>query len=177
VTGVLFVYRALDTLMEKVVVLLALLGVWSLAPDRLWGGVPGLPLFTEPNPTLTLLVQVLTPIGFVVGVYLCWTGADHPGGAFQGGAVLAAMWILVMTSGVRPVPPIGLTSLRLLAVAGPLTFFAIGLAGVVLAGAFLAYPAGFAKPLIVAVEIALTLSIGVTLGLLAAGPPARTVTR
>jgi uncharacterized MnhB-related membrane protein len=177
VAGVLFVYRGLDTLLEKVVVLLSLLGVWSLAPDRLWGGVPGLRLYPAPHPILTLLVQVLTPTGFVVGIYLCWTGADHPGGAFQGGAVLAAMWILVMTSGVRAVPPIGQTSLRLLAVAGPLTFFAIGLAGVVLAGAFLAYPAGFAKPLIVVVEVALTLSIGVTLGLLAAGPPARTVTR
>lgn len=177
VTGVLFVYRSLDTLMEKVVVLLALLGVWSLAPDRLWGGVPGLRLYPEPNPILTLMVQILTPIGLIVGMYLCWTGADYPGGAFQGGAVLAAMWILVMTSGVRPVPPIGQTSLRLLAVAGPLTFFVIGLAGIVLAGAFLAYPSGFAKPLIVAVEIALTLSVGVTLGLLAAGPPAETVTR
>src|SRR6202012_4677383 len=31
VAGVLFVYRALDTLLEKVVLLLALLGVWSLA--------------------------------------------------------------------------------------------------------------------------------------------------
>ncbi len=33
VAGVLFVYRALDTLLEKVVLILALLGVWSLAPD------------------------------------------------------------------------------------------------------------------------------------------------
>jgi hypothetical protein len=47
VAGVLFVYRSLDTLLEKVVLLLALVGVWSLAPDRLWGGVPGL----IPNPT------------------------------------------------------------------------------------------------------------------------------
>lgn len=37
VAGVLFVFRSLDTLLEKVVLLLALLGVWSLAPDRLWG--------------------------------------------------------------------------------------------------------------------------------------------
>ncbi|MGE0039438.1 MAG: hydrogenase subunit MbhD domain-containing protein [Xanthobacteraceae bacterium] len=177
VTGVLFVYRSLDTLLEKVVVLLALLGVWSLAPDRLWGGVPGLPLYPKPSPILTLLVQVMTPIGFLMGVYLCWTGADHPGGAFQGGAVLAAMWIIVMTSGLRPVPPIGQTSVRWLAAVGPIVFFAIGLAGAALAGAFLAYPAGFAKPLIVAIELTLTLSIGVTLGLLAAGPPARTVPR
>jgi len=42
-----------------------------------------------------------------------------------------------------------------------------------LADAFLAYPAGYAKPLIVAVEVALTLSIAVTLGMLGAGPPER----
>jgi hypothetical protein len=52
-------------------------------------------------------------------------------------------------------------------------FLAIGIAGMVLANAFLAYPPGYAKPLIVAVEVALTLSIGVALGLLAAGPPER----
>jgi hypothetical protein len=28
--------RAMDTLLEKVVLLLALVGVWSLAPDRVW---------------------------------------------------------------------------------------------------------------------------------------------
>ena len=63
--------------------------------------------------------------------------------------------------------------MRLLLVVGPLVFLAIGLAGVVLAGAFLAYPAGYAKPLIIVIEATLTLSIGVTLGLLAAGPPDR----
>ena len=42
VTAVLLAYRSLDTLLEKVVLLLALIGVWSLAPDRFWGGAPGL---------------------------------------------------------------------------------------------------------------------------------------
>jgi multisubunit Na+/H+ antiporter MnhB subunit len=177
IAGVLFVYRSLDTLLEKVVLLVALLGVWSLAPDRLWGGVPGLRLDPEPNEILTLLAQILPPIGIVVGIYMCWTGADHPGGAFQGGAVLAAMWILVMIAGLREVPPIGRAWMRVLLVVGPLVFLAIGLAGVVLAGAFLAYPAGYAKPLIVAIEVTLTLSIGVTLGLLAAGPPSRMAQR
>ena len=41
ITGVLMAYRALDTLLEKVVLVLALIGVWSLAPDSLWGGAPG----------------------------------------------------------------------------------------------------------------------------------------
>src|SRR5690606_9463551 len=42
VTGVLLGFRAIDTFLEKVVVLLALVGVWSLAADRHWGGAPSL---------------------------------------------------------------------------------------------------------------------------------------
>src|SRR5271167_301137 len=172
VAGVLFVYRGLDTLLGKVVLLLALLGVWSLAPDRLWGGVPGLHINAEPNSILVFLAQLLPPLGIMVGVYMFWTGANYPGGAFQGGTVLAAMWVLVMMAGLKDVPPISLRSMRLLVVIGPIVFLVIGLTGFVLADAFLAYPAGYAKPLIIAVEATLTLSIGVILGLLAAGPPA-----
>ena len=174
VTGVLFVYRALDTLLEKVVLVLALVGVWSLALDHRWGGIPALGPATRPDSTLTFLAQLLPPVGLMLGIYMCWTGADHPGGAFQGGALLTAMWLLVMLAGVRAAPATGLLSLRLLLVAGPMLFLVIGLSGFALAGAFLAYPAGYAKPLIIIAEAALTLSIGVTLGLLAAGPAERT---
>lgn len=173
VAGVLFVYRALDTLLEKVVLLLAVIAVWSLAPDRLWGGVPGLRVHAEPNSVLVLLALLLPPLGIVFGVYMGWIGATEPGGAFQGGTVLAAMWILLMIAGLQPVPATDDPRLRLLLVVGPIVFVAVGLAGSVLAGAFLAYPAGYAKPLIVAVEAALIVSIAVTLGLLAAGPPER----
>jgi multisubunit Na+/H+ antiporter MnhB subunit len=173
VAGVLFVYRALDTLLEKVVLLLALVGVWSLAPDHLWGGVPGLRPYAQRDGILVFLDQLLVPLGIVVGIYMFWVGADHPGGAFQGGAVLAAMWLLVLMAGLQDVPAISRLWMRLLLVTGPVVFLVIGLAGFVLADAFLAYPAGYAKPLIIAVEATLTLSIGVTLGLLAAGPPER----
>lgn len=173
VAGVLFVYRALDTLLEKVVLILALLGVWSLAPDGVWGGIPGLRVYAQPSTTLTFLARLLPPVGIVVAIYMCWVGAKEPGGAFQGGTILAAMWLLVMIAGLRSVPSIDQRRLRLLLVAGPVIFLAIGIAGMVLATAFLAYPVGYAKPLIVAVEFALTLSIGVALGLLAAGSPER----
>jgi len=173
VAGVLFVYRALDTLLEKVVLILALLGVWSLAPDGIWGGTPGLRIYSQPSSTLTFLAQLLPPVGIVVAVYMCWVGAKEPGGAFQGGTVLAAMWLLVMIAGLVSVPSISQRWLRVLLVVGPIIFLAIGIVGMVLANAFLAYPAGYAKPLIVAVEFALTLSIGVALALLAAGPPER----
>ena len=62
VAGVLFVYRALDTLLEKVVLILALLGVWSLAPDGVWGGIPGLRVYAQPSSTLTFLAQLLPPV-------------------------------------------------------------------------------------------------------------------
>jgi multisubunit Na+/H+ antiporter MnhB subunit len=38
---------------------------------------------------------MLPPIGIVIGIYLFWAGADHPGGKFQGATILAAMWLLV----------------------------------------------------------------------------------
>ena len=173
VAGVLFVYRALDTLLEKVVLILALLGVWSLAPDSVWGGIPGLRVYARPSSTLTFLAQLLPPVGIVVAIYMCWVGAKEPGGAFQGGTVLAAMWLLVMIAGLKSVPAISQPWLRLLLVVGPVIFLAIGLAGFVLANAFLAYPSGYAKPMIVAVEVALTVSIGAALAMLAAGPPER----
>jgi multisubunit Na+/H+ antiporter MnhB subunit len=173
VTGVLMAYRALDTLVEKVVLVLALVGVWSLAPDSLWGGAPGPQQPARRDDALVFLARLLVPFGIVIGVYLLWVGKDEPGGAFQGGAILAAMWLLATMAGLAKAPPIGRRWLRLVLVTGPLVFFAIGLAGVALAGAFLAYPEAYATPLIIVIEVVLTLSIAATLALLVAGPPER----
>jgi multisubunit Na+/H+ antiporter MnhB subunit len=171
VTAVLLAYRSLDTLLEKVVLLLALMGVWSLAPDRCWGGAPRLWPGGQQGGELTLLARLLPPIGIVVGVYILWVGAVAPGGAFQGGAILAAMWLLVMIAGLHKAPEIGQWRLRLILVAGPAVFLAVGIAGFALPGGFLSYPEQYAKPLIIAVEVVLTLSIAAILGLLVAGPP------
>lgn len=171
VAGVLFAYRALDTLLEKVVLLLALLGVWSLAPNDAWNGIVGLRVYKHPNSTLILLAQLLPPVGIVVGVYMCWVGANEPGGAFQGGTILAAMWLLVIIARLEDPPSILQPWLRIGLVVGPIIFLTIGLAGLVWANAFLAYPTDHAKSLIVVIEVALTISIAAALAMLAAGPP------
>lgn len=57
--------------------------------------------------------------------------------------------------------------------AGPALFILVGFAGVAIASGFLSYPEAIAKPLIVAIEVALTLSVAGTLALLVAGPPDR----
>ena len=57
--------------------------------------------------------------------------------------------------------------------AGPLAFIAIGVVGAVTAGAFLAYPEGFAKPLILVIEFALMPTLTLILGLMLLGAPQR----
>ena len=81
------------------------------------------------------------------------------------------MWVLVLVAGLRQPPRVTSRPMRGLAVIGSLLFVGIGTAGVWLGGAFLAYPEGLAKPLILAIETALMLSVAVILGLLLAGPP------
>jgi multisubunit Na+/H+ antiporter MnhB subunit len=115
---------------------------------------------------------LLPPLGILVGVHIVWAGADEPGGAFQGGAILAAMWMITMMAKLIEAPPVSDPWLRLALVAGPAVFLAIGVAGVAVASGFFAY-LGFAKPLILFIEAFMALSIAVTLAMLVAGSPRR----
>ena len=49
VTAVLLSFRAIDTLLEAVVLVYALVAVWALTPDRLWGGRPGPKYAADPH--------------------------------------------------------------------------------------------------------------------------------
>jgi multisubunit Na+/H+ antiporter MnhB subunit len=173
VTAVLMVYRALDTMLEKVVLLLALVAVWSLAPDRFWGGRPAFGFRREKGGPLIFLARVLIPIGLLVGIYLFWVGADAPGSAFAGGAIIAAMGILGFLAGVCAVPAVSGFRLRVALAAGVAVFLGVGVAGLATGNGFLTYPENFAKTVIVLIEVAMTLSIGATLALLVIGPPGK----
>jgi len=172
VTAVLMVYRALDTLLEKVVLLLALIAVWSLAANRNWGDRPVFESGRGTDGPLIFLARALIPLGVMVGIYLFWVGADDPGGAFAGGAMISAMGLLGFFAGVCAVPRVSGVWLRIALVFGIAVFLVIGLVGLAAGSGFLTYPSNFAKPVIVLIEIAMTLSIGVTLAMLVAGPPA-----
>ena len=173
VTAVLMAYRGLDTLLEKTVLAVALVAVWSLAPDRNWGGRPGQARALDSDGVLVLLARVLPPIGILIGIYIVWAGADAPGGAFQGGTIIAAMWVLTILVGLTKPPPLTSTLLRLSLVAGAGLFIAVGLAGLVFGTSFLVYPVAYAKPVILVIEAAMTLSIAATIALLVIGPPDR----
>jgi multisubunit Na+/H+ antiporter MnhB subunit len=173
VTAVLIAYRAFDTMLEKCVLVLAVVGVWSLAADRHWGGAPGAPRAVTWDGALTFFAQLLPALGILIGIRIFWIGADEPGGAFQGGAILAAMWMIIMMARLADAPAIGERWMRIALAAGPIVFLGVGILGFVAAWGFLAYPARFAKPLIIFVEIFMTLSIAATLPMLVAGPPIR----
>jgi multisubunit Na+/H+ antiporter MnhB subunit len=177
VTNVLMAFHAMDTMLEKVVLLLAIVGVWSLASDWAWGGRPGPRHQAEPRGALAFLARLLPPVGIVVGIYILWTGADRPGGAFQGGANSrghVAAGHLGRTDGhttceqqMAAAPPRRRARRLPYRRSGRAPFWS----------GIPAYPPAYAKPLILIVEIAMTLTIAVTLGLLLAGAQERSAQR
>jgi multisubunit Na+/H+ antiporter MnhB subunit len=171
VTAVLMAFRAVDTLLETVVLVLALIGFWSLVPEGAWTRRASWLSLPDPDPALVLLARVLPPFGILIAVHLFWIGTALPGGKFQAGALLAAIWALVLIAGLSLPVAAAQRLPRLLSVVGPAVFFAIGLAGFWLAGDFLAYPSGFEKPLILIIEAVLMLSVAAALGLILAGLP------
>jgi len=137
VTAVLLNFRGYDTLLELGVLLVALLGVWSL-------GSTAAHRRANPEPVLSFLVGVLVPIMILSGILLLLSGKRLP----------------VRLMGWR---------LRLVLVLGLAVFVAVGVALFSAGGMFLQYPPGLAAGLILFIEAAATLSIGVTLAALFLG--------
>lgn len=155
VTSVLLNFRGYDTLLELAVLLTALLGIWSLGPAA--------PPYPPPGLLLKSLVGWVVPMLIIAGGYLLWVGGQAPGGAFQAGALLGAAGVTLALAGH---PTGGLPAepqQRLLAALGTLVFVLMGL-GVMLSGlGFLTYPKAIAKWLILTIETAACLSIGLIL--------------
>jgi multisubunit Na+/H+ antiporter MnhB subunit len=171
VTAVLLNFRAWDTLLESVVLLTGLIGLWMLTRDEAWRGRIGAPQHARPDGIMAGFGRVLPPVGLLVGVYLVYAGASRPGGAFQGGTVLAAVGLVAVLAGVVRPPRIGEARWRAALAAGPAVFLLAGLAGAALGAGFLTLPERIAGGAIFVIEAALAASIAVTLAFLVLGPP------
>lgn len=161
VTAVLLNFRAWDTLLELAVLLLALLGARQLGPAQLQ--------LSEPWPLLRAWARVLAPLLVLAGGYVLWRGAASPGGAFQAGALLAAGIVLLRLAGALPALRWSYWPLRLLVLLGLLLFVTVAGLTAWLGDGWLNYPEGWAKPLILVIEAAATLSIAAALSLLVIG--------
>jgi multisubunit Na+/H+ antiporter MnhB subunit len=161
VTAVLLNFRSYDTLLEKGVLLLAVLGVWTVA-GREWRAVDD----TASNPLLAALTSVLVPLTVFLSGYLFWAGSSQPGGAFQSGAVLAAGFVLLCLAGrLLPTPDAPLWQRGLL-VLGPMVFALIGLAMMTLGLPALTLPPAWAATLIYAIEVVMVISVAMSMLLL-----------
>ncbi len=163
VTAVLLNYRGYDTLLEVGVLLLAIVGVWSLRRGE-W---PAADL--RDRPLLLSLLRIVLPVLVLAAGYLLWIGAFAPGGAFQGGALLGGALVLMMLGGLarRVVNREGL--LRAGLVLGVLVFATVCAITLRLSGGLLQYPPGSGGTWIMVIESAALISIGLTLGLLYLG--------
>lgn len=160
VTAVLLNYRGYDTLLEVGVLLLAIVGVWSLRRGEWPGGD------LRDRPLLISLLRVLLPVLVLAAGYLLWIGAFAPGGAFQGGALLGGALVLVMLGGIARRFVECDRWLRGGLVLGVLIFTAVCAVTKLLTGGLLQYPPGSGGAWIMVIESAALISIGLTLGLL-----------
>lgn len=163
VTAVLLNFRAWDTLLELVVLLLALLGVRQLRPKTL--------RIAAPWPLLQAWSRALAPLAVLVGGYLLWRGSNYPGGAFQAGAMLAAAAVVLRLN--HWLPPVRWSQwwVRSSVVAGAWVFVIVASLTYWLGVGWLAYPTAYSGLLILTIEIVATWSIAVTLALLVVGEP------
>ncbi|MBV2128593.1 hydrogenase subunit MbhD domain-containing protein [Arsukibacterium indicum] len=162
VTAVLLNYRSWDTLLELLVLLLALIGTLQVAPEPV----------LQPSWQLSRIwSQLLAPVIILLAGYLLWAGAHQPGGAFQAGALLAAGAVVLKLNQQLPWLKWGNILVRFFAVAGLMVFaMSAVLAWLLLDQAtdpqWLQWPPQLAKYIILLIEVFATLAIAITLTLL-----------
>lgn len=156
VTAVLLNFRGYDTLLEIGVLLLALLIVLAV------GTHDGADVAPTADPILQTFARIAASLMALVAVYLLWAGTRQPGGAFQAGAVLAAAAVLLHLTGLLPAWREPGARLRSGLVAGFLVFLFVAIA-LLSQGTLLQYPQAAAGSLILLIESALTVSLGLIL--------------
>jgi multisubunit Na+/H+ antiporter MnhB subunit len=170
VTAVLLNFRAYDTWLEIGVLLLTAVAALAVRREtdlrtatRSVGGDPLVASFTGQA----------VPVVILTGVLLLSVGTFGPGGAFQAGAMLGALGVLLYLAGHRAVTAIPGTTLRPWLAVGVVAFLIAAVAPLLVGDPLLRIPTGRATATILAIEVAVTASIALTLALLfvAAIPP------
>ncbi len=170
VTVVLLEFRAYDTLLE--VAVLAAAGLAALALHRT-GDLRAVPTVVDERPALHALVRYAAPVLVLLAGWLLVAGSDRPGGAFQSGAMLTGLLLLLHLTGQRLRPPVG-RLLRPALVVGPVLFVLLGALTLAVDGRWLAPSGPGAGTVVLLLEGVLAVGIGVGLYVLVlAGRPDR----
>ena len=166
VTGVLLAFRAYDTLLESAVLMAAGVAVLALGRDN------DLRSTLDPLPALPSIfrwfTRIVVPVLLLLGLWLLFAGSTGPGGAFQSGAVLASVLIMLNLAGVDMR---WMTTKLLLPalIIGVVVFILAGLLGPLTGQSWLSWDPRWAFAAILTVEILLTTGIAAGLYLLYLG--------
>jgi multisubunit Na+/H+ antiporter MnhB subunit len=166
VTAVLLVFRGFDTWLELAVLLVTVLAVLGAGPtaERALNRATA-----EPDRPLAAFARILLPVAVVLAGYLTWRGTAAPGGAFQGGAVLATALVLGYLGGVRVFTVLRGFRLRLVAVLAFALPLPLALPSLFLGRPLFSYPPGDPGKLIVGLEVAVAVSVAFILAALFVG--------
>lgn len=161
VTAVLLEFRSYDTLLEVAVLLAAAVAALSLHPTGMLDAVTSA---FDRRPVFDVFVRALIPVVVLVVAWLLFAGSSRPGGAFQAGALMTGALLLLHLSGTTLI--IGGRWLRPALVFGVAGFVAAALLTASFGAGWLALDDPWGEWVVLAVEAALTLSIGVSLAAL-----------
>jgi multisubunit Na+/H+ antiporter MnhB subunit len=161
VTAVLLNLRGYDTLLEVGVLLLAVLSVSVVGarhhPATLGGSAVR-------GPVLSAFAHLTLPGLTMVAAYVLWIGADLPGGAFQGAAVLAGAWLVAAFAGLATDVPA--RRMPLVLSAGFFVYLLVAAVMVPLNGALLGFTPATAKWWMLLIESGLLISCAAILATL-----------
>jgi multisubunit Na+/H+ antiporter MnhB subunit len=166
VTGVLLNFRSYDTWLELGVLFLAMIGVLCL--QRL-NDLSSMKLASPPGAVLEWLVRWLIPLLVLASGYLLWLGKFASGGAFQAGVVLGAAGVLLWLSGHRSASALEGGWWRVVLLLGFGVFYLAAAVSWLAGKQMLEYPPLWAGTLILVIETAAAISIGLVLASLFIG--------
>jgi len=166
VTDVILNYRGFDTEGEVTVIFTAMAAVLAVLMASRGGGEAGTrPPLTPPSVVVRFVVRVMAPLTLMFAVYVIMNGHITPGGGFQGGTIVGAVFIaltLVLSErdATRLIPN---RPERVLQAAAPIVYCLIGLLGLALFDVYLGYPRTEEMGLL-RTAMLVTLEIGIGVG-------------
>ena len=143
VTDVILNYRGYDTSMEVVVIFTALAAVMATLLGKRTAPEASRSLSEEGvSVVVSFVVRLLAPFIAIFAIYVILNGHISPGGGFQGGAILGALFIaLTFVLGADRAQTLLPSELgSWLRAAAPLTFAIVGLLGLLMTGYYLGFP-------------------------------------
>jgi multisubunit Na+/H+ antiporter MnhB subunit len=163
VTAVLLNLRAYDTWMELVVLLAGLLGVLAMRGTQ-WRTAGA--LRQHGDIVLPALVRLIVPLMVLVAGYFLWLGKTAAGGAFQAGVVLGVGLVLLWYAGFPSIQRMPRLITVVSVLVGVCAFLLAAVLPLLQNRAILEFPVAHASTIILLIETAASVSIGVIVAFL-----------